>query len=358
MRKWRRLFTALALVSALTMQTHAIVGVGAHWGFDFTLNMDESLNELVTMKELFQPADFKTFLGSSGPIADSLAAQIGITAAELNAFIDTLTGAAGVQAADFSASLPVTLSRSEWSRTIFNFGGKIFIDIIPVLDAIEVSLNFGVWEYQAWLNYPSGVRQENLTVDQVSEVYETGDYSSVLVMEDTIALTLENFGYAYFGLDGTPYAKLHIDATVRKNIIAVPNKLKIFRLYAGGGPTVHFATPIITPGMVEETVGDIIDGAIEASNGDLSQLATQLTGSPGTKPENHPLRPVVEKVLEGMTVPKFGMHIIVGSMVKLPVVPIGFYLDGKLQVPFGDMDEEAGLKGYGVLINGGITVGI
>jgi hypothetical protein len=31
-------------------------------------------------------------------------------------------------------------------------------------------------------------------------------------------------------------------------------------------------------------------------------------------------------------------------------------VDGKYEIPFGDLDKNAGLKGYGFLLNGGIAL--
>ncbi|MBD3321255.1 MAG: hypothetical protein GF350_09190 [Chitinivibrionales bacterium] len=124
--------------------------------------------------------------------------------------------------------------------------------------------------------------------------------------------------------------------------------MKIFRIYAGGGPSVHFATPVLDQEMVEDVLKDII----EESNGDINQLASALNR------DSQALKPIVEKIIEGLTVPKFGMHIDAGIMIKLPVIPLGFYVDGKFMIPFGDFNEDAGLKGYGLLFNGGVSFGL
>jgi hypothetical protein len=43
-------------------------------------------------------------------------------------------------------------------------------------------------------------------------------------------------------------------------------------------------------------------------------------------------------------------------MIKIPVIPLGFYIDGKYAIPFGDLDKNAKLKGYGFQVNGGIAL--
>ena len=52
------------------------------------------------------------------------------------------------------------------------------------------------------------------------------------------------------------------------------------------------------------------------------------------------------------------MNIVAGMMAKLPVIPLAFFTDAKLMIPFGDMDDNVELGGVGFLINLGIALSI
>ncbi len=340
----RSLMGAAALLACMVVPSRAIVGIGVHYGLDFSLSMDAAFNEPVAFQE-FGVTQFTDFMGKFDTMITN---QAGIPQTQLDSLYNELESSP----ANFSATLPILLSRGALERTPINMGGKFYIDIIPVLDAIELSFNVGVWEYDAYLKYPTGIDKSNITTDAIGKAFTEGDYSEVLVMNDSIPLTLDQFGIPYaFGLSGTPYTKLQFDLSIRKNIVALPKRMKILRIYAGGGPSMHFATPVVTPEMVEEVVGDAIESALENGAGDFGELQKQFRNK-------ETLKPIVEKIVEGLAVPKFGLNILVGTHVKLPVVPIGFYVDGKQMIPFGPYDEAADLTGYGFLLNGGISVGL
>ncbi len=340
----RSLMGAAALLACMVVPSRAIVGIGVHYGLDFSLSMDAAFDEPIA----FQEFGVTQFTGFMRGFNDTIIAHSNsnLDSAELSSLYEKLEA----QGSDFSATLPILLSRTGIERTWVNLGGKFYIDIIPVLDAVELSVNMGVWEYEAYLKYPQGVKS-NVTEEGIRAAFSDGDYSSVLVMNDSIPITLTEFGMDYAGLSGTPYSKLQFDLSIRKNIVALPKRMKIFRLYAGGGPSMHFATPVVTSEMVEKVAGDAIEKALEEGSGDFSQLQTKFK-------DGETLKPIIEEILAGLAVPKFGLNILVGTHVKLPVVPIGFYVDGKLMIPFGPYDEAANLTGYGFLLNGGITVGL
>jgi hypothetical protein len=70
------------------------------------------------------------------------------------------------------------------------------------------------------------------------------------------------------------------------------------------------------------------------------------------------MKKVLEKIISDLMTPHMGMHLDVGVMLKLPVVPVGFYVDGKYMIMFGELDKNVKLGGNGLLLNGGITVGL
>jgi hypothetical protein len=78
-----------------------------------------------------------------------------------------------------------------------NFGGKFFVDIIPVIDALELSFNMGVWEYEAGLTYPV--------------------LSGTTLSTTTRSLSVDSQGIdSRWGIHNIPYAKMHFDLTIRK----------------------------------------------------------------------------------------------------------------------------------------------
>jgi hypothetical protein len=57
-----------------------------------------------------------------------------------------------------------------------------------------------------------------------------------------------------------------------------------------------------------------------------------------------------------MMTPHWGCHIDLGVMLKLPVIPLGFYVDGKFMIPFGKMDKNVDIGGLGLLVNSGVSL--
>lgn len=313
---------------------NALVGAGLQWGFDFTLDMEDNFYDPLTLNT-FGPdimIDSLPNLGNELPISiDELKQQI-----------------PGSNAAN---ALPFTLSRSEWTRSVINFGGKVFIDDIKIIDAVEVSFNMGAWEYEAMLKYPNGGVQENISQEEVDEFIETGNYEKLLTM-DSVALTLDEFNLSYlkmFGISRTPYFKLHIDATIRKNLFAVPKELKTFRMYLGGGISFHLGTPIITPSFIADVLDSPIKTAIE-KGGTVGNFIEEVN--------HNDRKSIIQSLIEESKDPTFGMHILGGTMIKFPVIPVGIFADAKYMIPFGDMDKNVDIGGFGFLINAGICLSL
>lgn len=301
-----------ALGAALLFSTAGMakLGVGLHWGNDLSLQMDDALREQAVFEG----------------ISLSLEAITG-------------TNPGGFDASISGDDLPIYISRTDWKRQPFNVGAKVFIDIIPMIDALEVSGNFGVWEYQGSIMYPTGIAFSGVSPSQASSPDELFD-----VTYDTLALTLEQFGLDYVGMSGTPYAKLNLDLSVRKYLVQFPRPLKTLRLYAGGGASVHYATPMLSAGLIEKALGEKLETAFASVQG----LGPDLLGDIDV------MEAVVKEIIAGLVVPRFGMHLMAGAMVKIPVLPLFAYLDTKLMIPFGQMDPDVGdLRGVGLLVNAG-----
>jgi len=281
--------TAMIAVSAVS-GAYAIAGVGFHWGFDLSMSMEDVPKESVNL------------------LPD-----------------ESLTEALGD--VDF-----FYLSRTDWRRSAINFGGKAYIDFIPFIDAVELSCNFGLWQYDGVLNY--------LDIEGTADAMRLGGEEPVYKQ---LNLTLDNYDMGYFGLTGTPYAKLHFDATVRKTVL----NLWLVKFNAGAGVSAHFATPLLSSKLIESALDVKIDDEFFAN------LAAPGGSSYGKK--------IVEEIVkQALGKPALGMHLLVGAQAKLPAVPVGIYIDGKFMIPFSKFDDDAGagVKGYGFLINTGLSLSI
>jgi hypothetical protein len=199
------------------------------------------------------------------------------------------------------------------------------------------------------LRYPNGqLKKKTIEMSDITDFLNSGKYEDFLQM-DTLELSLEEFGYdrfKVFNLSQTPFIKMQFDMTIRKNIIAKPDKMKLFQLYLGLGPSLHFNTPILTPEFIIETVKSHI---LAAAN-DISQLGDYLSNTTIMKT-------VIEKLLDEAKKPTWGMNIVAGTMFKIPVVPLGFYVDMKYMIPFQEFDEIE-LSGFGILLNTGVCLAL
>lgn len=312
MSKLRPIFSASILLLSMALPSMAIVGIGIHWGNDLTLNMDNVQDEQLALA--------------------GLSININSIDGQLPAGLTEISG----------DNLPVFINRTDWTRTPFNIGAKIFIDIIPILDVIELSTNFGLWEYEGSINYPTSlVFKENVNpaeVDDPNDLFDEPVYG-------TLPITLEEFDMGFLGLKKTPYMKLNFDLTVRKNIVQIPKTLKILKLYGGAGASVHFATPILNKGLIEDALGSAIEESMS-----VEALGSEIF-------QNEELsKKIIKEITSSLMTPHWGCHIDLGAMIKIPVMPVGFYVDGKLMIPFDNMDKNVDLGGAGFLLNTGICL--
>jgi hypothetical protein len=325
----RRLTALCGLVFCLTAPSYAILGVGAHYGIDRTLSMEDDFNDQVELEA-------ETFS------VTGLVKSIPNVPSGLSVSLDSLASLLGMST-EIETALPFYASRANLEPTPLAFGGKAYIDIIPILNAVEVSVLFAAWQYDGAMRYPKGIR-DDIDVAALGQNPQDIVYEDIFEM-DTIPITLESAGHNYLGLNRTPFARLQIDATVRKNILSVPPVVNLVRIYAGGGPTLAFTTPLLTSDLVENAIGERlqnVDGTVPDIEGMLRDKELQ--------------KEVLDMIIKEAMQPKFGMHLMAGAMLKLPVVPFGIYVDGKLVIPFGEYD--VGLTGTGITLAGGISFGL
>jgi hypothetical protein len=284
--------SALITLSAVS-SSYAIAGLGFHWGFDYSLSMDNVTDEKVNVLPQGLPDELSGF--------------------------DLFS-----------------VSRTDWKASAINFGGKAYVDFIPFIEAVEVSCNFGLWQYNGALNYADF---SDLSLTGIQNIVNNGPKYNKL------DLTIGSVGLPeYIGLNGTPYAKLQLDATVRKTIV----NLWIIKLSGGAGVSTHFSTPLLTAKLVEDVVGTKLS--------DPTAIAGLLA------PGGSLSKDIVQKIIdEAMGKPVVGMHILLGIKAKFPVVPVGLYVDGKYMIPFTKYDTDAGdkgINGFGLLVNAGLSLSI
>ncbi len=305
------LIAALGLCAA-SVPVHALVGVGIHWGFDLSVDMDATMGEQLVFDDLTLDA---TAIDGTRP--------------------------QGVPNAIPGDLLPIYINRSELQRTVVDFGGKFLIDALKWFD-IEASMNFGLWEYKGQIVYPTSLEFDpNGSPTSVDELYDMASIGF-----DTLDVTPEALGIPYWGLDNTPYAKLHFDATIRKSFLTIPKRLKTFSLYAGGGVSLHFATPVLSAALIEEALGSKLEEAFQS----VQELGPALLGNEDI------MDAVLEEITDGLSEPKWGIHLVAGTQLKIPIIPVAFYVDGKLMIPFGQLDPHVDINGYGFLVNSGIML--
>lgn len=294
----------LTLTSALCFSTYAIAGVGIQWGNDFSMNMDDAVGEQLVFSQLKIKSGITNYTG-------------------------TISG----------VSLPIHVNRTAWERKPFNLGAKFYIDIIPFIDAVELSSNFGVWEYKGTIDYPTAMTYNGASGNPVPS---TKDFTPVYA---TTPITLDNFGLGYLGIKNTPYMKLNFDLTIRKYILRFPKPLKTLNLYGGGGVSLIFATPVLSPKLVEDALGNQLN-----TTKSLAELQSGLLGN------NKVMKAILDEITGQLMTPHWGVHIDLGVMIKIPVMPFGVYVDGKFMIPFADLDESVDVGGMGILLNTGISL--
>jgi hypothetical protein len=313
-------------VLALAFPASPIGGIGIQYGYDASLSLPDKIGE---------QADFTDLSLNSSSFDGE--APTGV--------LPTITG----------RDLPVFINRTGFTRSPFDVGAKIFVDCIPVIDALELSSNFGMWSYVGQVIYPTAITWNGATaasknVESAASGTPASAYSSYLdqyaqIKYDTANITMKNLGLTNPFVQNTPYAKLQFDLTARKYLLKLPPVANNFRVYGGAGVSLFYATPLLSAGFIEKAIGSTL-----SSVNTLSALSTQAFNDPAVEKE------IAQEFLKELFTSHWGAHLDLGAMVKFPVMPFGIYVDGKYLFPFGSMDPNVtALKSNGLLINGGIA---
>jgi hypothetical protein len=294
----------------------ALIGIGVHYGFDLTMKMDNTLMEQTQFDNLKFSLKGLTSL-PGGYDSTSL-----------------LTG----------KDIPVFINRKDWKNTGINFGGKIYVDVLPFIDALEVSTNFGIWQYNGSVLYPSSISPKNPPPGNASGFKDLVD-----VQYDTMQISLKKLypSRSFWGVTETPYAKLHFDATVRKYLLQLPPVIKILKIYGGAGMSVDFATPMLSSKLVSDALGSTLSGTYT-----MTQMSGQVFDNQVI------MKKIIDQIINNMMTPHYGCHLALGTMIKLPLMPLGFYVDGKYIIRFDKLDKYVDVGGSGFLINIGAALAL
>ena len=308
-----RFLGVVLLTAAVFFPAYPIGGIGVHYGIDMSLSMPDVTGEQAILNDL--SLNVSSFTGS---------VPSGYTKT-------TLSG----------ADLPITIDRLNWKRNWFNLGGKAFIDILPFISAAELSVNFGMWEYEGSITYPTGI---NFTASSATNNQNIKDIAHIDYA--TTKITSEALGLGNPFVKNTPYAKLQFDLTAKKKLFAFPPVISLCKVYAGAGVSLTFATPLLSSAFIEKTLGTTLSTVNNVNN-----LQGSLFGQ-----DNDAMVKIGKQFMKDLMTPHTGMHLDLGASLKLPLMPVGFYIDAKYLVPFGDMDKDiSGLKSSGILINSGLS---
>ncbi len=284
--KRKSALTGMILLLA-SFNSFAIVGAGFHWGFDFTSSMDEVLND-----DVFSFSDLNI-----PDIPDDL---------------------------KNNETSFLNISRSGFERTPINFGGKIFVDVLPI--EFEASVNMGIWQYDGVINY--------IDIEGFDPLNPALKYNAQPV-------TIASLGAdSYFGVEKTPYGKFHLDLTAKKTF-----DVPFLKPSVGLGYSLHFATPVLSSELVNDALG---------LGGDLSSISPDDLNLNSTDT----YKKILDEILDGAKKPQSGMHILIGLKAKLPVIPIALYADGKYNIVFNDAASDEKFTTKGMHVNVGIMLNI
>jgi hypothetical protein len=296
----------------------ALFGLGLHYSLDFSVKMDAAKEQLSFDSLKLTTAGFTGSLPTGWTPAQTITPE----------------------------NIPIFFDRGEMGRTPFGLGAKIYVDIIPFIDCIELGGDFAAFQYDGRIIYPSNIEvvaptTTNLSPDQVL----AGQMPNLVkITYDTLSTNIEEIegAPAIPGLTKTPYAKLDLGITLRK-YIKIPIVDNVLRPYGGLGFNVLFATPVPSAGLLNDALGEDLSG-----NKSVAEIMEVMQGGAAKK--------VTDEIFSRLMTPHFGMNIIVGLMLKPPVVPIGIYVDGKYAIPFGKLDDDANVTGMGFKVNAGLCL--
>jgi len=177
--------------------------------------------------------------------------------------------------------IPIYFDRGNMMRTPFGLGAKIYVDIFPFIDCIELSGDIVMFQYDGKIKYPVSVSVNQTAPSTPAELLSMIDDGMVSVEYDSISTNIEDLAStALPGISKTPYIKLDLGITIRK-YIKIPIVGKFIRPYGGLGFDCIFATPVPSAGLVNDAIGEGLSG--EKS---ISEITT-IMSDPETPQKNY-----------------------------------------------------------------------
>ncbi len=301
------LLIMVAFVAVSFTPAHAIFGVGLNWSLDMTTSLDD------------------TPIGGEPAVFDSLKFNV---ADQISSF----GLPSGINPVLTGEDVPINIIRTDFKTTPVNFGAKFYVDILPIID-VEVASNFYMYSYKGSVIYPTGFKNN-------ASGTGTGFNDLLSPVYDTLALQVK-----LPGVDSlTPYAKLQTDLTIRKTIVKFPPLISVVKFYVGAGPSIIFATPMLSGGMIEDALGESINGEFTTA-----QLATELFNN------DDRIEEIQNYFMEQLFTPHFAFHIIAGIQVKPPIIPLAIYLDTKTTIG-GSIDKHVDFGGTNFAVQTGVAL--
>jgi hypothetical protein len=298
-------------ILALYLPAFSTAGIGFQYGYDLSLSMPNETGEQANLTDL--SLNTNTF-GGAAP-------------SSLSSYI---TG----------KELPIYIDRTAFTRNWFDVGGKVYVDCIPLIDALELSTNYGMWEYQGSIKYPTSI------TFRPGASGKTFDTSMANIVYDSTNITMKNLGLTNPFIQQTPFAKLQFDLTLRKYILKLPPMANTLRFYGGGGISMYFATPLLSANLIQKAIGTTLTG-IDS----LQALSKSVFDQRKVEQD------IADEFLKELFTSHWGAHLDLGAMLKAPFMPVGIYVDAKYLIPFGPLDPNVpALKSNGFLLNGGVAL--
>ncbi len=298
-------------ILALSLPAFPTVGIGFHYGYDLSLSMPNETGEQANLTDLSLNA---------------------------NTFGGTLPS--GLSTIVTGKELPIYINRTAFTRNAFDVGGKIYVDCIPIIDALELSTNYGMWEYKGSIIYPTSITFKS---DASGTTFNP---NMATITYDTANITMKSLGLSNPFVKNTPFAKLQFDLTLRKYLLKLPPMANTLRFYGGAGLSMYFATPLLSANLIQKAIGNTL-----TTVDNLSDLQTEIFNKQNVEQD------IANEFMKELFTSHWGAHLDLGAMLKAPFMPVGIYVDAKYQIPFGPIDPNVpALKSSGLLLNGGVAL--
>ena len=296
-----------------------VIGFGIHYSIDGSVKMN-SANERLTFDQL----KLTTGDGKNG----------GFITPQANDWLNK----------EFNPSdIPIYFDRGKMDRTPFGLGAKLYVDVIPFLDCIELNGTFVAFQYDGKIKYPTSLTV-NSGANSTGNLLDMIDQKLITPVYDSLSTNLEDLSSTKIpGISKTPYIKLDLELNLRK-YVNIPVIKTFLRPYGGVGFDCLFATPVPSAGLINDAIGSDLTGSktIEEIQSIMSNSETA--------------QKIVDEIIGRLMTPHFGMNITAGFMLKPPVFPVGIYIDGKYIIPFGKLDTEADVTGFGFRLDTGLVL--